>query len=327
VTLTSRVPYTDDYVAERMRDLDEAVVYINGAYLRGSEARISPFDHGLQAGDGVFDVAGVRGGTIYRLDAHIDRLYRTARGFALEIPLMRAELRAAIIETARRNAVREGVIKYIVTRGVGEPVTHPRAVYTPPTVIIYARPWSPSLRDPSQRTLAEGGRAMFTSVRRIPPQCGLEARYKSLNYYCSIAMFLEAEAAGGPDLIPLALDINGFVAEGAHYNIFVVRKGGLLTPPPINILEGIQREAVMEIATGLGYEVREVFFTTFDVYTADEVFVVGTGGAGLRLIPLREVDGRTIGDGKPGPVMRHIERVYWEEDWPRHATPIPGLAE
>jgi branched-chain amino acid aminotransferase len=320
------IPYSPEYVAERMRSLDESIVYINGEYFTGREARISPFDHGLQAGDGVFDVAGVRRGRIYRLDAHIDRLYRSARGFAIQIPLAREELRAAIIETARRNQVREGVIKYIVTRGVGEPVTHPRAVYTPPTVIIYARPWSPSLRDPSKQVLEEGGWAMFTSVRRIPPQCGLEARYKSLNYYCSIAMFLEAEAAGGPDLIPLALDINGFVAEGGHYNIFVVRNGVLYTPPPINILEGIQREAIIEIARELGIEVREVFFTTYDVYTADEVFVVGTGGAGLRLIPLREVDGRVIGDGRPGRLMRAIERVYWEVDWDRQSTPIPGLA-
>src|SRR5438094_882232 len=106
----TKVVYPAEYVEERMRDLDESVVYINGEYLKGKDARISPFDHGLQAGDGVFDVAGVRGGTLYRLEAHIERLYRSARGFALEVPLSPDELRTAILETARLNAVREGVV-------------------------------------------------------------------------------------------------------------------------------------------------------------------------------------------------------------------------
>ncbi len=305
-----------------LEGLDEAVVYINGTFYKGKDAHLSPFDHGLQGGDGVFDVAGVKFGQLYRLESHIDRLYRSAAAWAIEIPTPRAELREAVIETVRRNNVREGLTKYVVTRGVGEPVTHPRAIYTKPTVIIYARPWSPTLKDPQKQILEVGGRAMFTSTRRIPPGCGLESRVKSLNYFVSIAMFLEAENAGVD--VPLAMDVNGYVAEGGHYNIFVVRKGELITPPPINILEGIQREAMLEIAQELKIPHREVFFTQYDCYTADEVFVVGTGGAGLRLVPLAIIDGRKIGTipAKDWPVMRRMEKYYWEVDWPKHATNV-----
>lgn len=291
--------------SERFFPLDESIVYFNGEFCKASEAKMSVFDHGLLYGDGVFDTCGVVNGNIFKLERHIDRFFKSARYLNIKIPLSKAELKEAVVETVKRNnLLQRAFLKFICTRGAGEPFINPKFCERP-TLIVMARPLMQTM-DPAARE--KGQRAMTSSIRRIPPGCGVEPRAKHLNYMNSLMMYLEIQNAGIDEVI--SLDVNGFVAEAATMNLFMVTNGVFYTPPTYNILEGITRETVIDIVKKAGHRVEFKLMTTFDLYCAEEIFTTATGAAGGGIIPLVELDGRKIGSGEVGPLTKWVKETY-----------------
>jgi branched-chain amino acid aminotransferase len=291
--------------SERFFPLDESIVYFNGEFCKAAEAKMSVFDHGLLYGDGIFDTCGVVNGNIFKLERHIDRFFKSARYLNIEIPLSKTELKEAVVETVKRNnLLQRAFLKFICTRGAGEPFINPKFCEKP-TLIVMARPLMQTM-DPVARE--KGQRAMTSSIRRIPPGCGVEPRAKHLNYMNSLMMYLEIQNAGIDEVI--SLDVNGFVAEAATMNLFMVTDGVFYTPPTYNILEGITRETVIDIVKKAGHKVELKLMTIFDLYCADEIFTTATGAAGGGIIPLVELDGRKIGDGEVGPLTKWVKETY-----------------
>ncbi len=279
---------------------DQSIVWINGNFCLGSEARVSPFDHGLLYGNGVWDTAYAHNGYIFELDKHVNRLLESAKAINLKVPLTKEQIKDAIIETTRRNKLKYAYIKFIVTRGIGEPYI--TANCEKPTMIILARPPLRIARFNEEK----GKKAIIVSIRGIPPACGIEPRIKTLNYLNRFLMISEGLRAGVDQVI--ALDINGFVSEGATQNIFTVRDEVLFTPPSFTCLEGITKETVVKMAEREGYEVVEKILTPYDLYTAYEVFTTATGTG---ISPIIEIDGRIIGQGKIGPITKKLMEKYW----------------
>lgn len=271
-------------------------VYLDGAYVPAAEARVSVFDRSFVYGDGVFEGIEVQDGGIFALDAHIDRLYRSAAFLRIGMPLGKADLRAAIIEVVRRSGLRDGYVRPLVSRGVGPLGLERMAELGPPTVVIM----------PQRRAAKEGRtyRAVVVSTRRTPAQC-LDPRVKSNNYLNNVLGKLEQLDAGAD--AGILLDVDGFVAECCGENLFVVREGQLRTPPPTRALDGITRRTVIELAREDGVPVAEVDLTRYDLYTADELFLTATlSGIGY----IVEVDGRRVAGGEPGPVSRRLLELY-----------------
>lgn len=289
------------------------VVYVNGAFLADDEAAISVFDHGFLYGDGVYDTMCAWGGSIFKLEAHLERLYRSAHAAALAIPLSREELREAVIETVRKCGLREAYIKCVVTRGVSaEPLLDPRGCR--PSIVIFSRRYL-VIVDPAKEE--RGVRLKIASVRRTPSQC-LDGRIKNLNYLNLILAKVEALGAGTDDALLLSLD--GRVLEGPGFNVFLVADGVLRTPPSEDILLGITRETVLEIAEREGIPCREEPIWPYDLYNAAEVFCTSTAGG---IIPAVAVDGRVIGDGRPGLVTRAVGDAYLQMlQKGEHGTPV-----
>ncbi len=293
------------------------VVYINGEYVPRDQARISIFDFGFLRGDAVFDTSSAWNGRIFKLSAHLARLELSLRATRITCPLPMEELREVIIETTRRCGLQNAYIQTIVTRGeppVGvRDLTQCRA-----SLIVFAIPYVWIL-NPEQ--IRRGGRALIASTRTFPAQC-LDPKIKCFSRLHFDLAMLQARAAGVD--VPILLDLDGRVTEGTGFNVFVV-KGGVLFSPPEGILMGITRETVFEIAGENGIAAREATLTAYDLYAADEVFLSSTAGG---IMPLVEIDGRPIGEGKPGPVSRRMHDLYWAlREGPRDGTPIfPGRA-
>ncbi len=268
------------------------VVYIDGAYVPKDQASVSVYDHGLLYGDGVFEGIRAYNGRVFKLDEHLRRLQVSAQFLQLEIPLPIDELREAILETLRRNELRDAYVRVLVTRGKGDLGLDPRKCLRP-TVVIIAD--TIQLLPPE---VYEGGIELAcASVRRPPPDV-FPAQIKSLNYLNSILAKMEAIRQGFDEAIMLNTD--GFVAECTGENIFLVRDGRLVTTPSYaGILEGVTRNTVIAMASELQIEVQERLFTLVDVYSAAECFLTGTAA---EMVPVVKVDGRTIGDGRPGPI-------------------------
>ena len=291
--------------SEKFFKVEDSIIYFNGGFCKASEAKLSVFDHGLLYGDGVFDTCGVVNSFIFKLDRHVDRFYRSAKYLNIQIPLTKEELKKVIVETVKRNGLlKRAFLKFICTRGAGEPFINPKFCEKP-TLIVMVRPLMQTM-DPVARE--KGQRAITSSVRRIPPGCGVEPRAKHLNYMNSLMMYLEAQSVGVDEVI--SLDVNGFVAEAATMNLFVITDGVFCTPATYNILEGVTRETVLDIVKNAGYKVEVKQMTLFDLYTADEVFTTATGAAGGGIIPLVELDGRKIGDGKVGAMTKWVKETY-----------------
>jgi len=287
-----------------MKSREDAIVYLNGEYCQAKEAHISPFDHGLLYGDGAYDTATAKDGVVFILDEHIERFNRSARALDIDIPLSNEELKEAIVETVKRNNLKDAYIKWLVTRGDGEPFVSPW-LCEKPTLLILAR----GLQKTDTKQPQKGSEATIVSTRRIPPMCGIEPRIKQLNYLNHVMMYMEARAAGADEAI--ALDINGYVSEFATANLFIVKDDEIYTPPSLNILEGTTRKIIIEIANDLGRKIDESLMTPYDLFTADEIFSTATASGG-GLIPIVKVDGRKIGDGKPGNVFKELKKVYLE---------------
>ncbi len=275
-------------------------VYVNGKLFDKADARISVYDHGLLYGDGVFEGIRVYAGKVFRLQAHVDRLYESARHIQLEIPMSREELAAAITSTVRANNKNDGYIRAVVTRGAGSLGLDPRKTTDPQVIIIVD---DISMYPPE---LYENGMEIITAstIRNHPN--ALNPRIKSLNYLNNILGKIEAIQGGVFEA--LMLNPKGEVAECTGDNIFLV-KGGVLRTPPLDagILEGVTRNAVIELARAAAIVVQEIALTRHDVYAADECFLTGTAA---EVIPVVKCDKRVIGSGKPGPVTRLLRERF-----------------
>ncbi len=279
--------------SERARQLQ---VYINGTLVDRENAKISVFDHGLLYGDGVFEGMRSYGGKVFRLAEHLDRLWNSAKALWLEIPISREAMAKAVNDTLAANELRDAYIRLIVTRGAGTLGLDPNRTSDPQVIIITDR-----IALYPEEFYRNGLEIVTASTTRNHP-AALSPRIKSLNYLNNILAKIEGLKAGCIEA--LMLNHKGEVAECTGDNIFLVRGGVLLTPPlDAGILEGITRDAVIELARQSGREVREVPLLRHDVYIADECFLTGSAA---EVIPVVKVDDRKIGDGKPGPITRDL---------------------
>jgi branched-chain amino acid aminotransferase len=274
-------------------------IYINGVYLPESEAKISVFDHGLLYGDGVFEGIRFYNGRVFRLEGHLDRLWDSARAIALNMPLSREAMTAALIETVRQNELQDGYIRLIVTRGIGTLGLNPENCKSASVIIIAA-----SIALYPEEQYRRGLDVITCGTRRMSP-ASLSPQVKSLNYLNNILAKIEAMQAGAGE--GLMLNEQGYVAECTGDNIFVLKRGVLVTPPiSAGGLRGITRDVVIEIAREFGIPFQEPEVTRYDIYTADECFLTGTAA---EIIPVISLDKRLIGTGTPGPVTaRFIAR-------------------
>ncbi len=287
------------------------VIYVNGRFVPKEDAAISVFDHGFLYGDGVFEGIRAYKGRVFRLEEHLDRLYESAKTVMLEIPLSRAEMREAILETLRRNGLRDAYIRPVVSRGVGDLGLDPRKCSRPTVVIIVD-----TIQLYPKEAYQRGLRTITATVRKVRPDM-LNPRVKSLNYLNNILARIEANQVGAEEAIMLTAD--GYVAECSADNIFIVTGGEVWTPPSfLGILRGVTRGAVLGLAREVGFLTAERVFTMHDVYTAEECFLTGTGA---EVGPVVEVDGRPIGDGRPGPVTLRLLEAFHELSR-REGTPI-----
>jgi branched-chain amino acid aminotransferase len=272
-------------------------IYLNGRLVPQEEAKVSVYDHGLLYGDGVFEGLRSYGGNVFRLQQHIQRLWNSAKAIWLEIPMTQDQMCQAVNETVAANNIQDGYIRLVVTRGVGTLGLDPNKCGNPQVIIIAdaIELYPPELYE-------KGLEIVTVSVQRTHP-AALSPRIKSLNYLNNILAKIEGIQAGCIEA--LMLNHLGEVAECTGDNIFLVRDGVLLTPPvDAGILEGVTRDAVIELAAQAGISVREIPLTKHDVYIADECFLTGTAA---EVVPVVKVDSRTIGTGKPGKITRDLK--------------------
>jgi len=293
---------------------EELLVYIDGKFYPKSEAKISVYDHGLLYGDGVFEGIRAYNGIVFKLKEHIDRLYKSAHPIFLKIPLTKEQLTEAVLEMLKKNNLTNAYIRLVVTRGVGDLGLDPRKCPKATIIIIT----EPLLQLHSAEKVENGINTIITWVKRNPVDTATH-EMKSLNYLNSILGKIEANNTGADEAI--CLDKTGYVCEGVGENIFIVRDGKLLTPPlSSGALAGITRALIIRLAKKLGIEVTERNITPHELFTADEVFFTGTAA---EVAPIREVNKRVIGTGKPGPVTKRIMQEFEKATKdPSEGTPI-----
>jgi branched-chain amino acid aminotransferase len=271
-------------------------VYINGKLYAKEDAKVSVYDHGLLYGDGVFEGMRSYNGRVFRLQEHLDRLWSSAKAIWLEIPMTKDAMAKAVNETLATNGIKDGYIRLVITRGSGTLGLDPNRCTDPQIIII-----TDHIALYPEEFYKNGLEIVTASTTRNHP-AALSPRIKSLNYLNNIMAKIEGLKAGCIEA--LMLNHKGEVAECTGDNIFLVRQGVLQTPPlDAGILEGITRDAVIELAQAAKIEVREMPLTRHDVYIADECFLTGSAA---EIIPVVGIDNRTIGDGKPGPMTRDL---------------------
>jgi branched-chain amino acid aminotransferase len=275
-------------------------IYLDGKFVKEEEAKISVFDHGLLYGDGVFEGLRSYNGKIFKLDEHLIRLYNSAKAILLEIPLKFEELKKVVIETVKKNNLKDSYIRIVVTRGVGDLGLDPRKCPKPTIFVIASR-----IQLYPESLYEKGIDVITVPTRRNLPE-SLNPAIKSLNYLNNILAKIEATNAGATE--GLILNQFGYVSECTGENIFIV-KGNTLKTPPISAgaLEGITRKVVMDIGKNIGLEVKEENLTRYDIYTSDECFLTGTAA---EIVPVVSVDRRIIGNGKPGKITMKIRKEF-----------------
>ncbi len=275
-------------------------VWIDGHFYSKEEAKISVFDHGLLYGDGLFEGIRIYGGKIFRLKEHLERLFDGAKAIALSLPYSLEEIAAAVEESRRVNEKQEGYIRLMATRGVGDLGISPYLCPRPSLLIIVD-----DISLYPAELYQQGIPIVTASSRRI----GLDAfdvRVKSLNYLNNVLAKIEARQAGCLEAV--MLNSAGYVCECTGDNIFIVKGGTLLSPNPSDsLLDGITRRTVFELAAGEGIEAKATALTRYDLYTADECFLTGTGA---QIMPVKSVDGRLIGVGKPGVLSLRLMAAF-----------------
>ena len=268
----------------------QSTIYIDGQFLPEAEAKVSVFDHGLLYGDGIFEGIRFYNGRVFRLEEHHDRLWDSARSILLDIPMSREEMTEALLETIRKNGLRDGYIRQIVTRGVGNLGLNPAQCKSPTVIIIAAT----IALYPEE--VYRNGLTIVTCPTRRAGAATLNPAVKSLNYLNNVMARIEANLSGADEA--LMLNDAGMVAECTADNVFIIKKGQIFTPPiSAGALRGITRAVVFEIADELGIKITETDISRHDVFVADECFLTGTAA---EVIPVIKADGRTIGTGKPG---------------------------
>jgi branched-chain amino acid aminotransferase len=282
-------------------------IYLDGQLVNKEDAKVSVFDHGFLYGDGVFEGCRVYNGRIFRLDAHLERLARSSRAILLEWPLSRDELKRAIIDTVRANEMRDGYIRVIISRGPGDLGLDPRKCPKATIVVI-----ADAIKLYPPEVYEQGMECVTASTRRSRPDV-LSPAIKSLNYLNHILAKIECIRANVPECI--MLNDQGLVAECSADNVFIYTrayngKAELRTPPiTAGSLEGITRDAVIEIAEEVGVPCVERDIALFDIYSAEEAFLTGTAA---EVVPMTTLDNRPIGDGTPGEITRRISARYRE---------------
>jgi branched-chain amino acid aminotransferase len=280
----------------RTTGVKDAKIYIDGKFYSEANAKISVFDHGLLYGDGIFEGIRFYNGRVFRLEEHLHRLWDSARSICLEIPMTMRDMTQAVLETIRQNRLRDGYIRLLVTRGIGNLGLNPTQCKSPSVIIIAA-------------TIAlyhedfyRKGLAIVTCATRRSNPAALNPAVKSLNYLNNVMARVEANLAGADEA--LMLNDAGNVAECTADNVFIVKHGQIFTPPvTAGALRGITRSVVFEIAAELGVKVRDTDITRHDVFVADECFLTGTAA---EIVPVVKADGRSVGNGKPGPITARI---------------------
>jgi branched-chain amino acid aminotransferase len=266
-------------------------VFLDGAYVEHTEAKISVFDHGLLYGDGCFEGIRLYQGNIFRLEEHLERLEMSARAILLKLPMTRAELAEATCETCRRNGLTDGYIRLVVTRGVGKLGIDPDSCPKPSVIII-----ADKIALYPEEYYTKGLPVITAATRRIKPDA-LSPNVKSLNYLNNILAKIEAKNAGCLEAI--MLNDEGYVAECTGDNIFAKCRGQWYSPAGYTgALKGITRDTVFDIGQRIGMPVKEHTLTRYDLWNAEELFLTGTAA---EIIPVIKVDGRPIGQGTPGP--------------------------
>ena len=271
-------------------------VYIDGEFYPKSQAKISVYDHGFLYGDGVFEGIREYNGVVFKLKEHIDRLYRSAHAIMLRIPLTKEEMTKAVVETLRKNKMKDSYIRLIVSRGIGDLGLDPRKCPKPTVIII-----TDTINIKAGNAKEVGITTMFSWVRRNPVDATTH-EIKSLNYLNSVLAKIEANACGVDEAI--CLESNGYIAEGVGENIFIVKNGEIFTPPTsTGALAGITADVVAELCGKLGIDLIITNLTPFMLFTADEAFFTGTA---MEMVPILEVNKRQIGNGKPGPITKKL---------------------
>jgi branched-chain amino acid aminotransferase len=274
----------------------ELQIYIDGKYYPKSQAKISVYDHGFLYGDGVFEGIRVYNGLVFKLKEHVQRLYDSAHAMILEIPLTQEQMIQAVLETVRKNNLKDSYVRLIVTRGVGDLGLDPRKCCIATVICI-----ADHIKLHEGEAKVKGITTLVSWVRRDPVD-GTSHEIKSLNYLNSVMAKLEANMSGADEAI--CLEKNGCVAEGVGENVFIVRNGKISTPPTsTGALEGITSKAVVELAKKIGYQVNVENITLFMLFSAEEVFFTGTAA---EIVPIRQVNWRTIGKGSRGPVTEKL---------------------
>jgi branched-chain amino acid aminotransferase len=276
------------------------IIYIDGKFYPEEEAKISVFDHGLLYGDGVFEGIRAYAGRVFKLEEHLARLEDPAKAILLKLPWSREEIRKAVLETCQRNKMQSGYLRLVVTRGKGYLGLSPDRCKKPTLIII-----ATDLELYPEKYYREGLKVVTGATWRQSP-AALDPGIKSLNYLNNILAKIEGQQAGAQEVI--LLNSQGLVSECSGDNIFFLRDGVLITPKlSSGALNGITRTTVLEIAREAGWETREDDVRRYDLFTCEEMFLTGTGA---EIVPVVEVDGRIVGDGKPGKKTADLMKRY-----------------
>jgi len=276
-------------------------IYINGKFYQKDKARISVFDHGLLYGDGVFEGIRSYNRRVFKLKEHIDRLFESAHSIMLNIPLTRQGMIKAVVSSLRINKLKDAYIRIVITRGEGDLGLDPCKCLGKPSIIIIADKIALY-----PEGFCKKGMDIITvpTVRNLPE--ALNPQIKSLNYLNNILAKIEANNSGYQEAI--MLDSMGYVAECTGDNIFIAKRGELYTPPQcMGTLRGITRDAILEIAKKLRIARHEHVLTRHEVYISDEAFLTGTAA---EIIPVVKVDGRMIGNGRPGKITSVLMKEF-----------------
>ena len=280
-------------------------IWMDGKFVNWADANVHILTHTLHYGTGAFE--GIRcyrtkkGPAIFRLKEHVDRLFDSCRILNMDLPFTHVQITKAIKDTIKVNKMKECYIRPLVYLGYGAMGLYAKG--NPVRVAIAVWPWGAYLGDDG---IKNGIRVKVSSFTRLHVNVTMTKSKTCGDYVNSTLAKSEAVACGYDEA--LILDTNGLVSEGTGQNIFIVRDGVLMTPPLPSVLEGITRKSIMEMARKVKIEVSETNFTRDEVYIADEAFFAGTAA---EVTPIRELDGRTIGNGKPGPITKKLQKQFF----------------
>lgn len=279
------------------------IVYINGEFVERNKAKVSIFDKGFLYGDGIFEGIRIYKDNIFKCKEHIDRLYDSASAIGLNIGLTKEKLVSDLVQTVIENKISNGYIRLIVTRGQGDLGINPWNVEGQTTIVIIVQ----DITLFPKAMYEQGIRIVTSPIKRNIPD-SFDPRIKTLNYLGNILAKMYAKDTNYDEAV--MLNNQGYVTEGTTNNIFIVKSDKITTPPTyIGALDGVTRKTIISLAKNKGYIVTEEPFTTYDLHTADEIFLTGTA---VEILPVREVDGRIINQGWPGKVYKGLSKEFEE---------------